>query len=139
MSGYGKASHNFGHSSSNLIKVTFLDSSHQNLLIGVYILFGSTEVCIFPLFSIVFANDFIMTSFIGTWFSNLHILSNFECPWEAYVKILTGVLVLFFWVGKFFSYFSGFRKISAIFLGLTNFQLYFWVFQFLYCTLETFE
>ena len=33
--------------------------------------------------------------------------------------------ILFFWVGKFFSYFSGFRKISAIFLGLTNFQLFF--------------
>ena len=33
--------------------------------------------------------------------------------------------ILFFWVGKFFSYFSGFCKISAIFLGLTNFQLFF--------------
>ena len=33
--------------------------------------------------------------------------------------------ILFFWVGKFFSYFSGFRKISAIFLDLTNFQLFF--------------
>ena len=64
-------------------------------------------------------------------------------------KILTGMLVLFFgleiWpnpiflIGKFFSYFSGFRKISAIFFGLTNFQLFFWVFQFLYHTLETFE
>ena len=48
----------------------------------------------------------------------------------AHVEILTGMLVLFFgfeiwtnpifWVGKFFSYFSGFRKISAIF---------FWVWQ----------
>ena len=47
--------------------------------------------------------------------------------------------ILFFWVGKFFSYFSGFRKISAIFLGLTNFQLYFWVFQFLYRTFESFK
>ena len=47
--------------------------------------------------------------------------------------------ILFFWVGKFFSYFSGFRKISAIFLGLTNFQLFFWVFQFLYHTLESFK
>ena len=28
--------------------------------------------------------------------------------------------ILFFWVGKFFSYFSGFHKISAIFLGLTK-------------------
>ena len=33
--------------------------------------------------------------------------------------------ILFFWVGKFFSYFSGFCKISASFLGLTNFQLFF--------------
>ena len=47
--------------------------------------------------------------------------------------------ILFFWVGKFFSYFSGFCKISAIFWGLTNFQLFFWVFQFLYHTLESFE
>ena len=29
--------------------------------------------------------------------------------------------ILFFWVGKFFSYFSGFRKISAIFLGSDKF------------------
>ena len=33
--------------------------------------------------------------------------------------------ILFFWVGKYFSHFSGFRKISAISLGLTNFQLFF--------------
>ena len=33
--------------------------------------------------------------------------------------------ILFFWVGKFFSYISGFRKIFTIFLGLTNFQLFF--------------
>ena len=33
--------------------------------------------------------------------------------------------ILFFWVGKLFSYFSGFCKISAIFLGLTNFELFF--------------
>ena len=46
--------------------------------------------------------------------------------------------ILFFWVGKFFSYFSGFCKISAILLGLTNFQLFFWVFQFLCHTLESF-
>ena len=44
-----------------------------------------------------------------------------------------------FWVGKIFSYSSGFRKISSTFLGLTNFQLFFWVFQFLYHTLEFFE
>ena len=40
---------------------------------------------------------------------------------------------------QFFSYFSGFGKISAIFLGMTNFQLFVWVFQFLYHTLESFE
>ena len=33
--------------------------------------------------------------------------------------------ILFFWVGKFFSYFSGFRKISPIFVDLTNFQIFF--------------
>ena len=35
--------------------------------------------------------------------------------------------ILFFWLGiiKFVSYFSEFRKISAIFLGLTKFQLCF--------------
>ena len=72
-------------------------------------------------------------------------------PGLAHVKILTGMLVLFFlglkfgqilffWVGKFFNYFSGFRKISAIFWGLTNFQLFFLgVFQFLFHTLESFE
>ena len=53
----------------------------------------------------------------------------------AHVKILTEMLVLFFgfeiWPNpiflgwQIFSYFSGFRKISAIFLGLTNFQLFF--------------
>ena len=60
----------------------------------------------------------------------------------AHVKILTGMLVLFFgfeiwpnpiflaWVGKIFSYFSGFPKISAIFLGLTNFLLFFGSFNF---------
>ena len=47
--------------------------------------------------------------------------------------------ILFFWVGKFFSYFSGLCKVSAIFWGLTNFQLLFWAFQFLYHTLESFE
>ena len=34
--------------------------------------------------------------------------------------------IIFFWVGKFFSYFDGFYKISAILSGLTNFQLFFW-------------
>ena len=31
-----------------------------------------------PDFPIVFGNDIIMTSFLVTWFSNLHILWNFE-------------------------------------------------------------
>ena len=46
--------------------------------------------------------------------------------------------ILFFCIGKFLGYFSGFCKISAIFLGLTNFQLFFWVFQFLCHTLQSF-
>ena len=57
-------------------------------------------------------------------------------PGGTHVKILTGMLalfflglkfgqILFFWVGKIFSYFSGFCKISTIFLGLTNYQLFF--------------
>ena len=44
----------------------------------IYILFGSEEVCIFPLFYIVLGNDIIMTSVLVKWFQNLHILWNFE-------------------------------------------------------------
>ena len=33
--------------------------------------------------------------------------------------------ILFFWVGKFFSYFSGFCKISAIFFGYDKFPAIF--------------
>ena len=47
--------------------------------------------------------------------------------------------ILFFWVGKFFSYFSGFRKISAIFFGSDKIPAIFWVLQFLYHTIESFE
>ena len=65
--------HNIWHSELNPIKVIFLDSSHQNLSNDICLL-GSTEVRIFPLFLIVFANYFIMMSFIGTLFSNLYIL-----------------------------------------------------------------
>ena len=65
------------------------------------------------------------------------------------LRFLTGMLVplflglkfgqiLFFCIGKFFSYFSGFCKFSAIFVGLTNFHLFFWVFQFLCYTLQSF-
>ena len=59
---------------SNLIKITFLDSSHQNLSTDVHFvgLRGG------PHFSIVFGNDIIMTSFLVTWFSNLHVLWNLE-------------------------------------------------------------
>ena len=32
----------------------------------IYVLFGSTEVRIFPLSSIVFGNDIIVTSFLAT-------------------------------------------------------------------------
>ena len=55
-------------------QVAFLDKTFRTM----YILFGSAEVHIFPLFSIVFADGIIMTSFIVTWVLNLYILSNFE-------------------------------------------------------------
>ena len=41
-------------------------------------LFGFAEFRISPIFSIVFGNDFIMTSFLVTWFTNLHSLRNIE-------------------------------------------------------------
>ena len=76
-------------------------------------------------------------------------MSKFWQGCSSYFLGLKFCQILFFWVGKFFSYFSGFRKFfsyfsgfrkfSPIFLGLTNFQLFFWVFQFLYQTLESFE
>ena len=48
--------------------------------------------------------------------------------------------IQFFCVGKFFLlFFLGYTKFPLIVLGLTNFQLFFWVFQFLYHTLESFE
>ena len=40
----------------------------------IYNLTGFSDVCIF----IVFGNDIIMTSFLVTWSSNLHILWNFS-------------------------------------------------------------
>ena len=51
-----------------------LDSSHQNLLIDTYLFWfrGGPHV------SIVFGNDIILTPFLVTWFSNLHILWNLE-------------------------------------------------------------
>ena len=43
----------------------------------IYNLFGFSEVRISPLFHCL-GNDIIMTPFLVTWFSNLHILCNFE-------------------------------------------------------------
>ena len=70
-----------------------------------------------------------------TCFSLAHKIDGTKETWGAHVKILTGMLILFFWFEvwpnpiflgwQIFSYFSGFCKISAIFLGLTNFQLFF--------------
>ena len=55
-----------------MIKRTFLDSSRQDLSSDIqFDWFGGC-----PHFSIVFGNDIIMTSFLVTWFSNLHILWN---------------------------------------------------------------
>ena len=50
---------------------------------------------------------------------------NFDRDARPIFLVLKFGQILFFWGGKFFNYFSGFRKISAIFLGLTNFQLFF--------------
>ena len=66
-------------------------------------------------------------------------MSNFDRDARPIFLGLKFGRILFFWVGKCFSYFSGFHKISAIFSGLTNFQLFFCVFQFLYHTLECFK
>ena len=54
-----------------------MNRSHQNLSNNIYFVWfrGGPH---FPLFSIVFSNDIIMTSFLVTWFSNLHILWNFN-------------------------------------------------------------
>ena len=41
-------------------------------------------------------------------------------------------------LANFLAIFLGFAKFP-LFLGLTNVQLFFWVFQFLYHTLESFE
>ena len=67
----------------------------------------------------------------------------------AHVKILTGMLVLFFWVWNLAkSYFSGLANFLAILQGFAKFPLFlgsdkfpaiFWVFQVLYHTLKSFE
>ena len=58
--------HNFRHSGSNSIKVTFSDRSHQNLSNDIYFVWfrGGPH---FPNVSIGFGNDIIMTSFLVTW------------------------------------------------------------------------
>ena len=64
--------HNFWQNYSNLIKLAFLDSSHQGLsndILSDWFL-GRSH------FSIVFGNDIVMTSFLVTWASNLYILWN---------------------------------------------------------------
>ena len=53
------------------------------------------------------------------------ICQNFDRDARPIFLGLKSGQILFFWVGKFFSYFSGFRKMSAIFGGLTNLQLFF--------------
>ena len=52
-------------------------------------------------------------------------MSKFRQGCSSYFLGLKFGQILFFWVGKFFIYFSAFHKISAIFLGLTNFRLFF--------------
>ena len=48
----------------------------------------------------------------------------------AHVKILTGMLVLLFWVWNLAkSYFSGLANFLAIFLDFAKFPLFFWVWQ----------
>ena len=58
---------------SNSIKITFLDSSQQNLSNNIYLVWFRKGPH-FPIVPIVF----VMTSFLVTWFSNLPILWNFE-------------------------------------------------------------
>ena len=84
-------------SGSNSIKITFLNSS-QNL--SNDILFVSAEVRIFPLSSIVFGKDIIMTSFLVTWLPNMHILHNFKWTISLEVSMLQVVF------GKFYRQFK---------------------------------
>ena len=56
-------------------------------------------------------------------------MSKFRQGCSSYFLGLKFGQILFFWVGKFFSYFSGFHKISAIFFGSDKFPAIFWVFQ----------
>ena len=69
--------HKFWHSGLNSIKVTFLNSSHQNLSNDIYFVWFSWGSH-FPIVPIVFGNDIIMTSFLVTRFLNLYILWNFK-------------------------------------------------------------
>ena len=65
-------------------------------------------------------------------------MPKFRQGFSSYFWGLKFSQVLFVWVGKFFSYFSGFHKIFAIF-GSDKFPAIVWVFQFLYHALESFE
>ena len=71
---FDKNARKFWHSGLNSIKGTFLDSSYQYLLNDIWFVWFHGS----PYFSIVFGNDVIMTSFLVTCFSNLHILWSFE-------------------------------------------------------------
>ena len=64
---------------------------------------------------------------------------NFDRDARPIFLCLKSGQILFFWVGKFFSYFSGFRKNFRHFFGSDKFPATFWVFQFLYHTLESFK
>ena len=88
---------------------------------------------------------------VSSYANNRQVMFRF-LPGGGDVKILTGDArpifwdlkfgqTLLFWVGNFFTYFSGFRKISnsGHFGGLTNSKLLCWVKQYLYHTLESFE
>ena len=69
--------HNFRHSGSNFKQIHFLIGVIKTFR-AMYILFGSTEAHIFPLFSIVFGNDVIMTLFLVAWYSDLRMLWNIK-------------------------------------------------------------
>ena len=105
--------------------------------------------CLWDLFRIIFG----VQKKNMVYFCRFYRCFSFICGiiWSrgAHVKILTGMLVLFFGVWNLAkSYFSRLANFLAIFLGFTKFPLYFgsdkfpaifWVFQFLYYTLESFK
>ena len=66
--------HNFTQNHSNLIKRIFLNSSHKDLSNDIYVDWFLGR----PHFFIVFGNDIIMTSFLVTHSSNLHMWWTFS-------------------------------------------------------------